>query len=502
MASVNKVVPPTIPAYLSFNIPPNTAFSRPVNGLGWIYKTVASNTTNSTYFRFTPNATGNVATAVENSVPGTWSVIDSTVNERCHVEKEASSSQYRLVLREPVTVSATNSTLRITAIALTSLLSGNATPITTSTRWFISPDCSRLAVAAKMLIIDANRTGFISMSTTPVNFTAWELQMDTAILSSQQLWVVNPTTPVPFNIYNFTNTLPSFQNLYRAGKRLLITATDGSTAKIFAYNVDNTTTPWTLTSVFNYSNPNFTVEPQIQVSEDISKVLVFGNSTPQPRFDGFFINYDAQEATNITFPFEKVPSPLTNYIQIFNNFLYIRGRVWNSTAPPIEAILFIDKDVNPLQASRVNLTQDQVTNWKKSVFFPDPNGNFFFLVESQAGTSANLKVSVMRNQVSVQQAMANSNTNSVPGAAPAVTINSNGQIKFCPPGCSECSSGSCAGCLTGWSYDSDTQICMRCGPGCLTCNSPNYQVCLTCIPSGYLTANNTCQPCDRTCLTC
>jgi len=151
------------------------------------------------------------------------------------------------------------------------------------------------------------------MSTTPVNFTAWELRMNAAILSNQQLWVVDSNL-VPSSVYNLTNPLPAFQNLYRAGKRLLITATDATTAKILAYNVDSTTTPWTMTPVFNYTYPNFTVEPKIQVSEDISKVLVFGNSTPQPRFDAFFINYDAQEATNITFPFDKVPSPLTNYI--------------------------------------------------------------------------------------------------------------------------------------------------------------------------------------------
>lgn len=250
-----------------------------------------------------------MVSAVENSIPGTWSVIDSTVNERCHVEREATSSQYRLVLREPV--SATNSSLRISTISLTSLLSVTSVPITGSTRWFISPDCSRLAVAAKMLIVNANRDGFVSMSTTPVNFTAWELRMNAAILSNQELWVVDSNL-VPSSVYNLTNPLPAFQNLYRAGKRLLITATDATTAKILAYNVDSTTTPWTMTPVFNYTYPNFTVEPKIQVSEDISKVLVFGNSTPQPRFDAFFINYDAQEATNITFPFDKVPSPLTN----------------------------------------------------------------------------------------------------------------------------------------------------------------------------------------------
>jgi hypothetical protein len=48
LALTNKVTPAPIPAYISFAIPPNTAAYR-TEGLGWIYKTVAANKTNSTY---------------------------------------------------------------------------------------------------------------------------------------------------------------------------------------------------------------------------------------------------------------------------------------------------------------------------------------------------------------------------------------------------------------------------------------------------------------------
>jgi len=170
LAAVNRVLPPTIPAYISFYIPANTALSRPVQGLGWIYKTISGNTTNSTYFRFSPNATGNVVSAPESGVAGSWSVIDGTANGRCHVEKEATSAQYRMVLREPV--SPTNSSLRITPISLTSLLAGAT--INASTRWFISPNCQRLAVATRMFMMNSNGNAFVSMSPTPVQFSAWD----------------------------------------------------------------------------------------------------------------------------------------------------------------------------------------------------------------------------------------------------------------------------------------------------------------------------------------
>jgi hypothetical protein len=192
--------------------------------------------------------------------------------------------------------------------------------------------------------------------------------------------VINSATSTLENVYNHTsNRLLANHNIYRSGNRLLLTGYNTTAAQFFAYTVDSTTS-WALSSIITYTLAGFIDTPTIQVSEDLTKVLVYGNRTPQPRFDGFFINYDSKEVTNITFPFDRVHQPLTNAIQLYNNFLYIRGRNWNATNIPVEMIFFIDKDINPLQALRVNLTQEQTNNWRRSAFFPDPNGNFFFLI--------------------------------------------------------------------------------------------------------------------------
>jgi hypothetical protein len=119
------------------------------------------------------------------------------------------------------------------------------------------------------------------------------------------------------------------------GNRLLITGYNNSAAQFFAYNFDSTTTPWTFRSLINYTFPNFSNTPTIQVSEDLSKVLVYGKTISQPRFEGFFINYDAKEVSNITFPFDKVYQPLENHIQLYNNFLYIMGMNWDATNVPV-----------------------------------------------------------------------------------------------------------------------------------------------------------------------
>jgi hypothetical protein len=147
--------------------------------LGWIYKTVSANTTNSTYFSFATSAPGNVVSAIEDNVNGSWSVVEGTVNERCHIEKEAIIGLYRMVLKE--LVSGIDSSLRITAIPLTPILT-NIT-ITNSTKWFISSNCQRLAVAPTIFTMNANRDGFTPTSATPVPFTAWDQEMSTAVIS-------------------------------------------------------------------------------------------------------------------------------------------------------------------------------------------------------------------------------------------------------------------------------------------------------------------------------
>jgi hypothetical protein len=50
------------------------------------------------------NVTGAIGSAVrasESSIDGSWSVIDGTANQRCHIEKEATSG-YRMVLKKKV----------------------------------------------------------------------------------------------------------------------------------------------------------------------------------------------------------------------------------------------------------------------------------------------------------------------------------------------------------------------------------------------------------------
>jgi hypothetical protein len=139
LAVMNKIAQAPTPAYVSFIIPDGSTASAPDNALGWVYKKVDNSgvtpVTNSTYIRFTPNATGNVVSTTDTQ-PGSWSVL--AINELCHIEKRTGADNYKIVYRKLV-----NSSLVITSYELSSVMTG----ITLSgAPWQLADNCEMFAV--------------------------------------------------------------------------------------------------------------------------------------------------------------------------------------------------------------------------------------------------------------------------------------------------------------------------------------------------------------------
>jgi len=114
----------------------------------------------------------------------------------------------------------------------------------------------------------------------------------------------------------------------------------------------------------------------------------------------------------------------------------------------------------------------------------------------QGNASTAQFVVVTQRQVTASQANLNSNSNQ--GVTGYMV---NGQIKLCPPGCSDCSSGTCTSCMTGFAFDSSASICYTCGLNCINCVPSNPNNCSSCMAGAYL-SSNTCLPCSTTCITC
>jgi hypothetical protein len=75
----------------------------------------------------------------------------------------------------------------------------------------------------------------------------------------------------------------------------------------------------------------------------------------------------------------------------------------------------------------------------------------------------------------------------------------NGQVRLCPPGCSNCD---CSGCLSGYVMETSSSSCRPCPPACLTCSSSNSSICEACITGSFLNGTNQCQPCAPGCISC
>ncbi len=182
LAAMTKIAPTPIPAYVSFMIPDGAVASTPANALGWIYKVIdttttpGSPTTNSTFYRFTPNVTGNVisTTTVQN---GQWSVIASAINDLCHVEKDATTN-YKLFFRKP---SNSNTVLSITPIDITTALTG----LTLTGTWILADNCERFSVDGQIFRLNDNKTAYIKYDNVNQAFSALDQNINVGIVGDK-----------------------------------------------------------------------------------------------------------------------------------------------------------------------------------------------------------------------------------------------------------------------------------------------------------------------------
>ena len=81
------------------------------------------------------------------------------------------------------------------------------------------------------------------------------------------------------------------------------------------------------------------------------------------------------------------------------------------------------------------------------------------------------------------------------------TVVTNGVPLVCDPGCSNCIIGICKSCSEGYVYLQNIRSCFKCADNCASCDPNNHNKCDKCINGAYL-ADNSCLPCDASCITC
>jgi hypothetical protein len=513
LASINKVVPPTTPPYITFQIPAHTSQFIPMDSLTWVY--LNSNSSNTDYTIFTADAKSpNNLKAVNSSAMGSVQVL--AMSNNCFLFIDTTNNTVKVATAPPAngtnsssSANSSNSSSPFVYEDVTPLIANLS--VTNHSRWTVSQRCDRFGVDGKVFFRTQNSSHFMPVPNNVTVFSPSAMDRDlSAAIVNSSIWLLNPNTstywkafdsPIPFLPNNSINV---FNN------QVVVTATNSTSAQVQAFFIEDN---GNFTNCLNYNFPMYQSFPKIQLSEQFTKVLIMGAFIPpnqtqtQPKIDAFFINYPNRTFQNISLNLNLPADPSSVFILLDEKYLYTRSLLppnasnssnSSNSLMPQEVIFYFDQDITPKMAKSTNLTQDQVTSWKRTVFAPVSDGSINIFVESVGGNATD-QVIVNMLQVTPQQANLNSNPNS---GQPVVVNVVDNRTSLCSVGCSDCSSGTCAGCVDRFAFDSASTTCVRCATNCRTCSSSDASVCSSCLQFSYLSNSSSCLPCDRSCVTC
>lgn len=147
-----------------------------------------------------------------------------------------------------------------------------------------------------------------------------------------------------------------------------------------------------------------------------------------------------------------------------------------------------------MQVDRKIITSSDETNCNKYLTKVVDNGDLYVLAQCNTNST--------RPVVELWQVLASQASGGAPTEDLGVTQTViDGQVKLCPPGCSDCSTGVCTSCTEGYVHDPNSFSCFMCPAGCTKCLASNPNSCSACLDGSYISGTE-CLPCDPACITC
>lgn len=383
----------------------------------------------------------------------------------------------------------------ITFTLLADLSAQIATVSPSPSAWRISEDCSKVAADN---IIFATVSGTYTKVANDYAIFTW-LDMDATMsyaLLSDSVWRYNSATNLYTSAFTHNGTTFAAGATIRSySDRIVAIFSSSTTFVIRAYRVNATTG----VNVLSFSFTTYTATPTFSISPKLTKVVVIGSITGSAtQTNGFFIDYANSGSQTIAFPTEAIAEVAFTVVQVEESWLYVRQRQNPSVAvsvanAKIEYAYYLQQDTIPVLIKNKNIADSEHAKWIRTIIKTiDSTGDLYIM--KQITTAGKVIVELLEVSAGLM-ALKSEGASSVSG------VLVDGEIKLCTPGCSDCSSGSCTTCMTGFVLDSSTSTCFICGPNCLTCSSTNPLSCTTCVSGAFL-KSATCQPCDVTCLTC
>ena len=250
-----------------------------------------------------------------------------------------------------------------------------------------------------------------------------------------------------------------------------------------------------LTQVFSHASTGYSSAPSIQTSPFCTKILISGQNGSAFSTYFFFIDYSNQASTELIFPSTSVLDPANVRLLVDDSWLYVRQlasslqSVSGGNLEYVYAIVF-DSLIEMADVRNISAADEASNTGTFLRVLPDAT-----LYVLSLHTSVGLLVK--RWQILAGEGQ-ESGGNADLGISQVVI---DGQVKLCPPGCSDCSTGVCTACSSGYSFDSTSAICYLCDAGCTYCSATDSASCTACS-EGYFLSGISCLTCDINCITC
>lgn len=133
-----------------------------------------------------------------------------------------------------------------------------------------------------------------------------------------------------------------------------------STTASFYSLLDNT---GSTSLLFSFSTANllsFNSTPTVQVSEQCTKVLIYGMSSGSFISYFYYLDYSGFAYTKLDFPTESVtilPDPTQSFISLKENWIYVRQLIGSGSQEIVYAIV---SNTVPVEADRRNITTENL----------------------------------------------------------------------------------------------------------------------------------------------
>lgn len=375
-----------------------------------------------------------------------------------------------------------------------------ANSLVDKSNWRISKDCLYFSAGKEVISYSSNGAyAFANSNFRTLSPIALDYSYGYALVQKEIWKFDNTSTKGTYKSY-MTNISDLFDanTVVRSYQNRLILYTLSATSAFINVFGDNGTV---LTKILEVQYTSFASTPKIILSPGLTKFIIFGTTASGLFTDFYFIDYDNKLSQNLDFPTTSVIDPANTLVLLEENWLYVRQLASSkqTVAGGNQQFFYsIQYNVTLVLSKSQSISQSEESTWLKTIISATASNDLHAYTQlQQTASSGPIPVLVTKIEIIKSQMVGRA---SLSGSSIGGVV-SNGVMKLCTAGCSDCSNGYCSACYSGYMLDPNTNTCLICGENCLTCDVTNTKLCFTCAVGSFLSGTS-CLPCDTMCVSC